>query len=97
MYMGCFAHLLSNSTDVLVRALNYFSNFPSIEKEGNLCFKKEKYMEKKRRRPHVGNCAMVRQERHLTTEDSTPPRHPATSRHLRYSNFRNYAPPLFLP
>ena len=92
MYMGCFAHLLSTSTDVLVRALNYFSNFPSIEKEGNLCFKKEKDMEKKRRRPHVGNCAMVRQERHLTTEDSTPPRHPATSRHLRYIGTFRFTP-----
>ena len=35
---------------------------------------------------------MVRQERHLTTEDSTPPRHPATSRHLRYIGTFRFTP-----
>ena len=57
-------------------------------------FQKRKRYGEKKRRPHVGSCAMVQQERHLTTEDSTPPRHrhPATSRHLRYIGTFRFTP-----
>ena len=48
-------------------------------------FQKKRRKEKKNeRRPHVGNCEAGRQERPSTSEDSTPPRHLASSRHLGY-------------
>ena len=48
------------------------SKLSSIEKEGNLWIKKRKTWRKIQRRPHVGNCAEVRQIRPSTTEDRTP-------------------------
>ena len=78
--------------NVLVWTINSFQIFPPLRRREIYGWKKRKIWRKKRRRPHVGSCAMVRQERHLTTEDSTPSRHPATSRHLRYIGTFRFTP-----
>ena len=65
----------------------FFLSSPSIEKEENrksMLPKKKEIWRKKRRRPHVGNCAESTEKPASTTGIPTPPFHQASCRHLRY-------------
>ena len=54
--------------------------------------KKKEDMERKTKAPTCGQLCDGQARTPLHHEDSTPPRHPATSRHLRYIGTFRFAP-----